>query len=98
MSLTWTDNATNETGFVVQRSVNGGAFATIATPAALAGTGTVTYVDTTVQPGNTYVYQVCAVNGAIASAFSNTATVTVRRFSVGPDRPGGDLVATRDRR
>ena len=34
VSLTWTDNATNETGFVVQRSDNGGAFATIATPAA----------------------------------------------------------------
>ena len=28
VGLTWTDNATNETGFVVERAVNGGAFAT----------------------------------------------------------------------
>ena len=62
VGLTWTDNATNETGFVVQRSDNGGAFATIATPAANAGTGTVTYIDATVLAGNTYVYQVYAVN------------------------------------
>jgi FtsP/CotA-like multicopper oxidase with cupredoxin domain len=86
VSLTWTDNATNETGFVVQRSDNGGAFTTIATPAALAGTGTVTYVDATAQPGNTYVYQVSAVNGAFASAFSNTASLTM---PVAPAAPTG---------
>jgi FtsP/CotA-like multicopper oxidase with cupredoxin domain/fibronectin type 3 domain-containing protein len=77
VSLTWTDTAVDETGFVVQRSDNGGAFATIATPAANPGTGNVTYVDTTVQAGNAYVYQVCAVNGSLASAFSNTASVDV---------------------
>ena len=77
VSLAWTDNATDETGFVVQRSDNGGAFATIATPAANPGTGNVTYVDTTVLPGNTYAYQVCAVNGSLASAFSNTASVSL---------------------
>ena len=75
VSLTWLDNAANETGFVVQRSDNGGAFITIATPAAVPGTGGVTYLDTTAQFGNTYVYQVRAMNGLTASAFSNTATV-----------------------
>jgi len=84
VSLTWTDNSTTETGFVVQRSDNGGAFATIATPAALAGTGTVNYMDTTALPGNTYVYQVSAVNGALTSAFSNTATVSVARAPSAP--------------
>ena len=75
--LTWTDNALNETGFVVQRSTNSGAFVTIATPAALVGTGTVAYLDTTAQPGTTYAYRVYAVNGAIGSAFSNTVTVII---------------------
>ena len=31
VSLTWTDNATNETGYTVERSDNGGAFAAVAT-------------------------------------------------------------------
>jgi extracellular elastinolytic metalloproteinase len=78
VSLAWTDNATSETGFVVQRSSNGGPFATIATPAANAGTGKVTYADSTAQPGIAYVYQVCAMNGPfVASVFSNTASAIV---------------------
>ena len=84
VTLTWTDNATNETGFVLQRSLNGGAFATIASPAASANTGTVTYIDTTALPGNTYAYQVRAMNGVIASAFSNTASVVVPPVPLAP--------------
>jgi len=77
VSVAWTDNATTETGFIVQRSDNGGAFATIATLAALAATGLVNYVDATAQFGNSYVYQVAAVNGPSPSAFSNTADATL---------------------
>ena len=51
VSLTWTDNATNETGFVVERSTNGGAFTQIATAPARNNTGNVTYVDTTDRAG-----------------------------------------------
>jgi hypothetical protein len=64
----WTDNATNETGFAVERctviapATTCNNFATIATPGRNNGTGTVTYFDTTVTPGNTYFYQVWAVN------------------------------------
>ncbi len=75
--LTWTDNATTETGFVVQRSTAGGGFAEIATPGPLAGTGSVTYVDTTVASGTVYTYRVAAVSAAGTSAFSNTADATV---------------------
>ncbi|MEI7835781.1 MAG: hypothetical protein WCK05_05145, partial [Planctomycetota bacterium] len=84
VSLTWTDNATNETGFLVQRSDNGGAFATIATPPANPGTGSVSYVDGTVQPGNTYAYRVCAVDVALASAFSNVAGVSLSSIPAAP--------------
>jgi hypothetical protein len=60
--LTWRDNATNETGFVVERSINGVDFVQIATPGPRNGTGNVAYVDTTVTAGNTYFYRVFAVN------------------------------------
>jgi hypothetical protein len=83
VSLGWTDNATNETGFVVERctvvspATTCGDFAQIAAPGPLAGTGLVTYLDATVAGGNTYSYRVKAVNGAGSSAYSNTATVAV---------------------
>lgn len=77
VSLTWRDNATNESGFVVERSTNGGAFAQIATPPARSNTGTVTMVDNSVTVGNSYDYRVTAVNVAGSSAASNTATAVV---------------------
>jgi hypothetical protein len=68
VSLTWRDNATNETGFAVERctvvapAITCSNFAQIATPGPRNNTGNVTYVDTTVVAGNTYFYQVWAVN------------------------------------
>lgn len=75
--LAWTDNATNETGFSVERSANGGAFAVIATPGPRNNTGGVTYTDNTVAGGSSYSYRVTAVNGTFASAYSNTAAIAV---------------------
>lgn len=78
VQLQWTDNADNETSFVVERSDNGGAFTTFGTFGATPGAGgTVTTPDITVQPGHTYAYRVYAVNAAAPSGFSNTATVLV---------------------
>jgi FtsP/CotA-like multicopper oxidase with cupredoxin domain len=77
VSLAWTDNATNETGFSVQRSANGGPFTEIGPAPARANTGGVTFLDTGVALGNTYAYRVAATTATDSSAFSNTATVTV---------------------
>ena len=74
--LSWTDNSTNETGFVVERSVNGAAFASLSAVGAHNSTGAMTFNDNTVVTGNTYAYQVKAVNGATSSGYSNTASVT----------------------
>jgi predicted phage tail protein len=72
------DNATNETGFVVERSVNGGAFAPLTTLPLRLGTGSVTYVDYAISVGNTYAYQVKAMNGLVwGSAYATSATVSV---------------------
>jgi hypothetical protein len=79
----WRDNATTpnpETGFVVERctvvapAITCSNFATIATPGPNGGTGLVTYFDTTVTPGNTYFYQVWAVNAIERSANPTNAT------------------------
>jgi len=74
VDLSWADNATTETGFVVERSDNSGAFAVIAT---LPGGDIVNYIDGTVAVGNLYVYQVAATNGAGQSGYSNQVPVSV---------------------
>lgn len=77
ITLAWTDNAGNESGFIVERALdnNGtpGAFAEIArttTPGAGAG-ATVSYLDSTIAPKMTYWYRVAAYNGDGQSDFSN---------------------------
>ncbi|MCX6057966.1 MAG: multicopper oxidase domain-containing protein [Chloroflexi bacterium] len=75
--LTWFDNAIDETNFVLERSINGGAFTTLATVGALQGTGTRNYTDGTVLAGNTYAYRVKAVNLVGSSAYSNVLSVSL---------------------
>ena len=77
MILNWTDNATTETSFVLERSNNGGAFNALVTFAAHTGTGAMTYTDTTATAaGHTYTYRIQAVNAGGNSAYSNTASQT----------------------
>jgi hypothetical protein len=71
--LVFRDNAFDETGFVVERSDNGGDFASIANLLPRAKLGNVTYTDTSVLGGQQYVYRVFAVKGNTPSAYSNTA-------------------------
>jgi FtsP/CotA-like multicopper oxidase with cupredoxin domain len=78
ITLTWRDNATSETGFPILRSVDGGTFAQLATAPAKNNTGNTTFVDSTVQLGHTYAYQVAAVNVAGISAYATmTSPVTI---------------------
>src|SRR6185436_8395904 len=72
VNLAWTDNANNETGFVVERSDNGGPFVQIA---ALPIADIVSYIDTNVAFGNYYEYQVAATNALGQSGYSNIAQV-----------------------
>ncbi|BDU70472.1 hypothetical protein GETHOR_25730 [Geothrix oryzae] len=69
--LAWTDNATDETGFTIQRRSGTDPFATIAT----AVPNVRSYSDLTVVPGTLYDYQVIAYNQAGDSAPSNIAGV-----------------------
>jgi hypothetical protein len=71
VNLTWTDNASNESGFKVERSPNGSSFAQIATTAANA----TAYVDTGVTANQNYFYRVRGFNAYGNSPYSNTAKV-----------------------
>lgn len=77
IELSFRDNSTNESGFVVERAVNGGAFVAFATLPAQASTRTtVFYTDDSVRGNNTYAYRVAAIHGvAGSSAYSNTASI-----------------------
>lgn len=84
IALRWRDNATNETGFVVERSDNGGPFVQIAAPGPRNNTGNVNYVDSSLVAGTTYDYRVAAQNANGLSAYSNTATVTTPQALAAP--------------
>jgi hypothetical protein len=83
VTVTWRDNATNETGFILNRcsfvspATTCTDFAQIATVGPRAGTGTVIYIDTTVVVGNNYRYQVAAFNAAGNSAFATLSRAVV---------------------
>ena len=73
VDLAWVDNTTNETGFIVERADNGGAFNLINSPAA----NSTTFADTSVALGNTYIYRVAAVTPDGTSPYSNEVTIVV---------------------
>lgn len=73
IDLTWADNATNETGFKVERKTGAGSFAQIATPAANA----TSHSDANgLSAGTTYTYRVRANNASGDSGYSNQASAT----------------------
>jgi FtsP/CotA-like multicopper oxidase with cupredoxin domain len=92
--LTWTDNATVETGFAIERSTDGINFVAIATVGPKNNTGSVNYTDSTVVIGPTYTYRVKAVMNlpslgfTASSAYSNPVTVAI----VVPAAPGNVAV------
>jgi FtsP/CotA-like multicopper oxidase with cupredoxin domain len=91
-TLSWTDNASNETGFGVEVSVNGGAFTQVATVAAANATGaSASYAYTATATGS-YTFRVRALGTAgSASAYVTSAatTLTVPPVSNVPATPTG---------
>ncbi len=74
VSLTWKDNADNETGFLLERSLSSASgFSALKNLDA----NQTSYTDNQVNAGKQYYYRVKAVNNSIESSFSNTASVTV---------------------
>jgi hypothetical protein len=71
--LTWTDNSKDETGFVIERSLDGVVFSVLAQ----VGSGVVSYTDSTISTGSTFTYRVVALNSAGSSVYSNTASISL---------------------
>jgi pectate lyase len=72
ITLSWSDNSSNESGFKIERSTDGIVFTQIATT----GANTATYTNGSLTTGTTYHYRVRAYNSAGDSAYSNVASAT----------------------
>jgi len=70
ISLNWTDNANNETSFVIERSTDNTTF----TQAATVGANTTSYRDPAVTTSKRYYYRIKAINALGDSGCSNTAS------------------------
>jgi len=86
VALQWNDTSSDETGFVISRSVNGGAF----TPLITVGAGVTTYIDAAVAFNTRYDYVVQAINVTVLSLLSNEVRVTLTT----PPTTPIDLAAT----
>jgi hypothetical protein len=73
ITLNWTDNATNETGFKLERSTDGVNFTILA----FLGANSTTYSNGGLTSGTTYHYRLRAYEGPNHSAYSNVASATV---------------------
>ena len=80
INLTWTDNASNETGFKVERKKGAsGTYAQIGT----AGVNATSYSDSTCGSGTNYYYRVRAYNASGDSAYSAEQNATTTEITSG---------------
>lgn len=84
IDLSWTDQSSDETGFSLERSVNGGGF----TQRAVLAANITSYQDSGLSSNTTYQYRVRAFNVAGNSTYSNTAQATTPGLSA-PLPPSG---------
>lgn len=72
LTVNWSDNASNETGYVLERSTNGTNFTAIAT----LGANITSYSETGLTPNTQYYYQVKAINSSAASVYTTAVSIT----------------------
>ena len=94
-TLTWKDNANNETGYVIERASDSAFTVNVANlngPPVLSGSGS--YVDTGLVPGAQYYYQVCATGTGGCSAYTNPANITMPSPPIAPSGLQATFVST----
>ena len=89
INLAWTDNATNEAGFEIERSTDNLVFTKIAD----VGANVTTYANTGLVIPTTYYYRVRAVNAGGNSGYSNTASATLLALVLTPPSAPSGLSA-----
>ena len=72
LTVNWSDNAANETNYVLERSTDGTNYTEIAT----LGANVTSYNQTALTPNTLYYYRVKAVNGTESSVYSEAASLT----------------------
>lgn len=70
IALSWSDNASNESGYRIERSGDGANYAQIAQ----LSSGATSYADSGLSSGSTFYYRVYAYNSGGSSAYSNVAS------------------------
>lgn len=75
LQLTWTDNAANDRGYLVERSTTSASTGFRALPFGATAVSGTTYTDATITSSTTYWYRVKASNGD-CNTYSNVATFT----------------------
>lgn len=70
INLTWSDNSSNETNFVIERKTSTTAYSVIAT----LGANITSYSNTGLKKNTTYTYRVKATNAGGSSGYSNEAS------------------------
>ena len=86
IDLTWMDNATNESGYTIERSLDQVTWAVVVNLAA----DSVAHSDTGLQADTIYYYRVAAHNVA-GSALSNVASAHTHRLQAPPQAPTGTI-------
>ncbi|MBN1670100.1 MAG: fibronectin type III domain-containing protein, partial [Kiritimatiellae bacterium] len=87
--LTWTDNSGDESGFKIERSLDGSAWTQVAT----VGANVTSYANSGLNQGTRYYYRVRAYNGAGDSGYSNTADAATPTDLPPPAAPSGCAAA-----
>ncbi|MGC8943569.1 MAG: fibronectin type III domain-containing protein [Caldisericia bacterium] len=83
IDITWQDNATDETNYVVERKIEGGSYSVIITLPA----NTNVYSDTSVSPNTKYYYRVKAKNSFGDSGYSNEINISTPLCGIAPNAP-----------
>ena len=78
--LSWSDNSSDEDGFVIERRAAAGGFAQIGA----VGANVVTFLDAGVVSGEQYCYRVRAINAAGPSGYTNEVCGTATGVSTSP--------------
>jgi peptidyl-Asp metalloendopeptidase len=90
IDISWTDNSSDETGFVVQRATGGGGY----TDRATLGANVTSFADTGLSANTSYAYRVRAYNSAGASEYSNVVSVITPAAPPPPTAPDSVTVTT----
>jgi hypothetical protein len=83
LALTWSDNSTNEDGFLVERRSSTGGFASVGA----VGPDVVTFLDSGLQAGADYCYRVRAFNSVGTTPYTNEVCGTAAGGGAPPSAP-----------